>query len=97
MRNAVEAMSESELRRLEVVTRRDTDIAVSVCVVDTGPGLDETVRRTLFQPFVTTKENGMGIGLSICRSIIDAHGGQISAEPNPGGGTRFAFTLPVAG
>jgi two-component system sensor kinase FixL len=96
VRNAVEAMSESKLRTLEVVTERDTDRAITVCVVDTGPGLTDTVRRTLFQPFVTTKEKGMGIGLSICRSIIDAHGGRISAQTNPSGGTRFAFTLPIA-
>ncbi|HUN49238.1 MAG TPA: PAS domain S-box protein [Stellaceae bacterium] len=94
VRNAVEAMSESEPRDLEIVTGRAPDGMISVTVADTGPGLAETVMRQLFQPFVTTKERGMGIGLSICRSIIDAHSGRIVAQPNPGGGTQFTFTLP---
>ncbi len=96
VRNAVEAMSESEPRMLKVVTGNGSDGMIMVEVMDTGPGLAESVLRQLFQPFVTTKERGMGIGLSICRSIIDAHGGRISAQPNPGGGTQFTFTLPIA-
>ena len=87
VRNAVEAMSESEPRMLKVVTGNGSDGMIMVEVMDTGPGLAESVLRQLFQPFVTTKERGMGIGLSICRSIVDAHGGRISAQPNPGGGT----------
>ena len=62
--------------------------------MDIGPGLAEHVASRLFQPFVTTKPQVMGVGLSICRTIVEAHGGQIRAEPNPGGGTVFLFTLP---
>ena len=65
-------------------------------MIDTGPGLPEEVRARLFQPFVTTKQQGMGIGLSICRSIVQAHGGELWVENNPGGGTIFRFTLPRA-
>ena len=97
VRNAVEAMNGSERRDLEVVTARAPDGMISVTVADTGPGLAKPVLQQLFQPFVTTKEKGMGIGLSICRSIIHAHGGGISAQSNPGGGTRFVFTLPPTG
>jgi len=67
---------------------------IAVTVGDTGPGLADSVARQLFQPFVTTKEQGMGLGLSICRSIIEAHGGRISAQSEAGRGTRFTFTLP---
>jgi two-component system, LuxR family, sensor kinase FixL len=95
VRNAVEAMTQSPERNLTIATERaEANIAVSVS--DTGPGLAEPVMRQLFQPFVTTKEKGMGIGLSICRSIIDAHGGRISAHANATRGTRFVFTLPIA-
>jgi two-component system sensor kinase FixL len=66
---------------------------VEVSIADTGPGLPAVVRDRLFQPFVTTKSNGMGIGLSICRSIIESHGGRLWAEDNPDGGTVFRFTL----
>jgi two-component system sensor kinase FixL len=69
---------------------------IEVWVADSGPGLAPTVASRLFQPFVTTKDQGMGVGLSICRTIVEAHGGQIKAEPNHGGGTVFAFTLPRA-
>ena len=65
-------------------------------VSDTGPGLAANVAAQLFTPFVTTKENGMGIGLSISRTIIEAHGGRIAANPRPEGGTVFTFTLPLA-
>jgi two-component system sensor kinase FixL len=70
--------------------------AVIVRIVDTGPGLAPDVANRLFQPFVTTKPQGMGVGLSICRSIVEGHGGTLVAEPNPGGGTVFSFTLPLA-
>jgi len=66
---------------------------VEVTVADTGPGIASEIKSRLFQPFVTTKSQGMGIGLSISRSIIESHGGQIIAEPNSGGGTVFRFTL----
>ena len=65
-------------------------------MLDDGPGLPEVVRANLFRPFVTTKNNGMGVGLSICHSIVETHGGRLWAEDNPGGGTVFRFTLPRA-
>ena len=73
-------------------TPADNDM-VRVTVADTGSGIAPDVMSQLFQPFVTTKQQGMGVGLSICRTIVESHGGQIWAEPNPGGGTVFHFTL----
>jgi two-component system sensor kinase FixL len=70
---------------------------VCVSVADTGPGVPPDINETLFKPFVTTKAEGMGVGLAICQSIVDAHGGKIWATPNPDGGTIFCFTVPVAG
>jgi two-component system sensor kinase FixL len=64
-----------------------------VSVADTGPGISDEVAGQLFQPFVTTKAQGMGVGLSISRTIIEAHGGRIWVEPNPAGGAVFHFTL----
>ena len=66
---------------------------VEVSVRDTGSGLSKEMVAQLFQPFVTTKQNGMGVGLSISRTIVEAHGGRIWAEANPRGGTAFKFTL----
>jgi two-component system sensor kinase FixL len=94
-RNAVEAMT-GDRRVLVLGTRQIDDKFVEAWVGDTGPGLPATVAERLFQPFVSTKRNGMGIGLSICRSIIEAHRGELRAEPNPGGGTVFRFSLPLA-
>jgi two-component system, LuxR family, sensor kinase FixL len=94
IRNAVEAM-QSERRELTVSAAPDGNGCVAIRVADTGPGLAPEIARRLFQPFVTTKPQGMGIGLSICRSIVEAHGGELHAEPNPGGGTVFAFSLPT--
>jgi two-component system sensor kinase FixL len=96
MRNSVEAMADGPERLLVVTTERAEEGMIAVSVRDTGPGLTEPVMRQLFQPFVTTKDKGMGIGLSICRSIVEAHGGRILAQPNEPNGTRFVFTLPVA-
>ena len=95
MRNAIEAMVNTERRDLTVTTEA-AGPHVTISVADTGPGLAPEVAVQLFQPFVTTKPDGMGIGLSICRTIIEAHGGRIWAEGNPGGGTVFRLTLPVA-
>jgi two-component system sensor kinase FixL len=64
-----------------------------ISVGDTGPGIAPDVADRLFQPFTTTKATGMGVGLSICRTIVEAHGGQIWVEPNSGGGAAFHFTL----
>ena len=66
---------------------------VAISVADTGAGIAPEMASQLFQPFVTTKRHGMGVGLSISRTIVEAHGGQIGVEPNPGGGTVFRFTL----
>lgn len=95
LRNAAEAMEHASRRELSVSTSLHNRSSVVIKIADTGHGLDDDVQRKLFQPFVTTKEKGMGMGLSICRSIIEAHGGRISAHPNPGGGTIFQFSLPV--
>jgi two-component system sensor kinase FixL len=95
VRNAIEAMSESPRRRLSVSTARATDGTVEVSIVDTGPGLPADVAARLFQPFTTTKDKGMGLGLSISRSIIDNMGGRLHAKPNPEGGLVFIFNLPA--
>jgi two-component system, sensor histidine kinase and response regulator len=94
IRNASEAMAESDRRDIVIATAPSSDRMIEVSVADTGPGLSSEVRERLFQPFVTTKASGMGVGLSICRGIVDAHGGRMWAEANPGGGTVFRFTLP---
>ncbi|MGB8363687.1 MAG: PAS domain S-box protein [Rhizomicrobium sp.] len=95
LRNAAEAMEESARRLLTVSTSMLDGEFIQVVVSDTGTGLSDEVNQRLFQPFVTTKEKGMGMGLSICRSIVEAHGGRIWATPNEGGGTVFRFTLPL--
>jgi two-component system sensor kinase FixL len=99
IRNAMEIMIESpNERRLEIATTAngDTSDLVEVSVSDTGTGLAPEVAAHLFQPFVTTKRKGMGLGLSICRTIVEAHGGKIWVEDRPGGGTIFRFTLRSA-
>jgi len=96
IRNAVEAMSEHPVRVLTISCRQRPDRMVEVSVADTGPGIPPDVKERLFQPFVTTKSYGRGIGLSICRSIVQSHGGDLWAEDNPAGGTIFRFTLPIA-
>jgi two-component system sensor kinase FixL len=96
IRNAVEAMAHSEQRILTLSSALIDDDMVEICVVDTGSGISEEVVARLFQPFVTTKAQGMGVGLSICRTILEAQGGKIWASANPGGGTVFHLTLPLA-
>ncbi|HYD27697.1 PAS domain S-box protein [Brevundimonas sp.] len=96
IRNAVDAMSDAPRRQLEIRLRADDAGSIRVSVADTGPGVGPAVRERLFQPFFTTKTAGMGVGLSICRTIIEAHGGRIWAEDNIGGGAVFTFTLPRA-
>ena len=91
MRNAVEAMQDSAKRELLLAAAPAENDMVRVTVADTGSGIAPDVASQLFQPFVTTKQQGMGVGLSICRTIVESHGGQIWAEPNPGGGTVFQF------
>jgi signal transduction histidine kinase len=95
--NAVEAMSsvEAEPRDLLISTEQHhTGVLVAVC--DSGPGIDPTHLERVFEAFYTTKSRGVGMGLSICRSIIDAHGGRLWAEANEPRGTIFQFTLPSA-
>jgi two-component system sensor kinase FixL len=94
IRNAIEAMQDRPRRELVVsTTALPQDGLVEVCVRDTGTGLAPEVAAQLFQPFVTTKKHGMGVGLSICRTIVESHGGKIWAESKPGEGTAFRFTL----
>lgn len=95
MRNAIEAMEGLERRELVVSTAPVQDDMVEISVADTGCGIAPEVRAQLFQPFITTKSHGMGVGLSISRTIIEAHGGSIAPRPNKEGGTVFSFTLPV--
>ncbi|BCH31960.1 sensor protein FixL [Mesorhizobium sp. L-8-10] len=96
MRNAMEAMRESERRELSVRTASDRDGFVAVEIADTGPGIPEDIATRLFQPFVTSKASGMGIGLSISKRIVEAHGGSITLERNGKGGATFRFLLPTA-
>jgi len=95
MRNAIEAMEDSKTRELVVSTSPANDDLVEISVADTGAGIAVEIGAQLFQPFVTTKRQGMGVGLSISRTIIEAHGGSIAPRPNPRGGTVFSFTLPA--
>ena len=95
MRNAVEAMEDSSVRDLTVATAPAPGNMIEISVADTGPGIAPEISAQLFQPFVTTKRTGMGVGLSISRTIIEAHGGAIAARTNNGGGTVFSFTLPA--
>ena len=96
IRNGVDAMAGGERRNLTVgIARTDGDMAV-VSVADTGSGISPEAAEQLFRPFFTTKPTGMGVGLSICRTIVEAHGGHIWAEPNPSG-SIFRFTIPRVG
>ncbi len=97
MRNALEAMNGANClaRALTVHTQLASEDSLQLRVRDTGPGLDEAARNRVFESFYTTKAQGMGMGLSISRSIIEAHGGRIWLEAGPGGGAEFNFTLPL--
>jgi two-component system sensor kinase FixL len=95
MRNAIEAMEGAERRELVIAAMNADENMVAISVSDTGPGIGAEARARLFQPFFTTKRDGMGVGLSISRTIIEAHGGEIRADINPGGGAVFRFTLPA--
>jgi two-component system sensor kinase FixL len=96
VRNSVDAMEQSEQRHLSVQTRANENGELIIAVSDSGPGLSPEVAERLFQPFVTSKAEGMGIGLSICRSIVESHNGRIWADANSPSGVTFRFTLPEA-
>jgi two-component system sensor histidine kinase DctS len=93
----MDAMAGTPAAERELVVATDvTERAVTVSIADRGCGIDPAQQERLFEPFFTTKPEGMGIGLNICRSIVELHHGRLWAEPNPGGGTVFSFSLPVA-
>ena len=95
--NAAEAMAEVEdrPRKLVVETSLDEGGGVKLSVRDSGVGVDQSTVEKLFQAFYTTKANGMGVGLSICRSIIQSHAGRLWVEANPGSGATFSFSIPA--
>src|SRR5208283_2211766 len=95
--NAIEAMSgmKEGARRLVISTGRNESGDILVLVRDSGPGLPPAHQDNLFKAFYTTKPNGLGLGLSICRSIVEGHGGRLWASANAPGGAVFQFTLPV--
>lgn len=95
-RNALEAMANSPRKELSASNARVADDMIEVTVSDTGAGIPDDIKAKLFQTFFTTKDTGMGVGLSISRSIIEAHGGRMWAETNSAGGATFRFTLPMA-
>jgi two-component system sensor kinase FixL len=96
IRNAVEAMQSVPDRQLTIESSLAEGRRAQVTISDTGPSLSEAVAGRMFQPFVSTKENGMGLGLTICQSIINAHGGRLWATPNEGAGASLHFQLPLA-
>ena len=93
IRNAIDAMQDCQKRDLLISTAPAEDGMIAFSVSDTGAGIAPEMASQLFQPFVTTKPHGLGVGLSISRTIVEGHGGQINSEPNPAGGTIFRFTL----
>ena len=97
IRNGFDAMADTlpEQRVLTVRVRGCGDAAIEVAVIDRGHGISEEGRQQLFTPFYTTKTEGMGMGLNICRSIVEFHNGRLLVDANPEGGTIFSFTLPT--
>jgi C4-dicarboxylate-specific signal transduction histidine kinase len=98
IKNGLDAMQQTPARAREITISTASEEANTVCVeiADRGCGLPPQLKDHLFIPFFTTKPDGMGMGLHICRSIVERHGGRLAATPNPGGGTRFRFTLPAS-
>jgi signal transduction histidine kinase len=88
-------MAQSESPELELATSRFDNESIEILVVDRGPGLPDEITQHLFEPFRTTKRNGMGLGLSISRTIVEAHGGKLQYERSTGGGALFRVTLPA--
>jgi signal transduction histidine kinase len=97
--NSLESMSAIApgLRHLTLLTAQSDTDWVEVTVQDTGPGISAEILGRIYEPFFSTKPDGLGMGLSICRSIAEAHGGRLEASNNPAGGAAFVFALPVAG
>ena len=95
VRNATEAMRGSARQELLVTTLHHGLGTVAVSIADTGLGLSNDLVERLFEPFITTKQDGMGVGLSISHSIVEAHGGRLEAEARSGGGMVFRFVLPA--
>jgi two-component system sensor kinase FixL len=96
LRNAVEALTDAPARDIHIASAADQDGMVRVSIADTGTGLTPQIAEQLFKAFTTTKASGMGLGLSICRTIVEAHGGRIWYEDCPDGGAMFQFTLTAA-
>ena len=98
VRNAIDAVHglADERRRVTIATGVDSRGDAELCVADLGDGVPEEARERLFDAFVTTKPGGLGLGLAICRSVVEAHGGRVRHEPNSPRGTRFSFALPTA-
>ena len=95
IRNAMDAMRDQDEKTLTIETATGEAGFVVISVLDNGPGIAPEIASQLFQPFITTKEKGMGVGLTICQSIIEGHGGRIWAEENKPAGTAFRFQLPM--
>ncbi|MBB3764921.1 two-component system sensor histidine kinase NtrB [Sphingomicrobium lutaoense] len=95
IRNALQAMEKVRDKRIEIHARPAADDMVELAVADNGPGIDPAIADRLFQPFLTTRRDGMGLGLSVCHRIVEAHGGRIWAEKGKDGGSVFRFTLPA--
>ena len=95
IRNAVEAMNGAAGSQVTIVASR-ADGRIELAVSDNGPGFSDEVRDRLFMPFATTKPDGLGVGLSICRTIVESHGGTLTAESPPEGGALFRFSVPAA-
>ena len=95
--NAAEAMAETPVgrRRLVIAMRVLADRRVEISLSDTGHGLTSEQAQRIFQPFVTSKSEGIGLGLSICKSIVEAHGGEIEARPGDAEGATFTVRLPI--
>ncbi|UCC99787.1 MAG: GHKL domain-containing protein, partial [Phycisphaerales bacterium] len=95
--NAIQAMQQRKKadRSISIITSRENESRIRVSVEDSGPGLDPEQLEVIFEPLISKRPEGLGMGLSICRSIVQAYGGRIWAENKPSGGARISFTLPA--